>query len=74
MGYLIDILGHTNMHIASDHIPRVGETVVLYPDTFGGQEGKLFFKVKEVTYSLGRGILQELPIVMLTPKQLDSPG
>jgi hypothetical protein len=72
MGYLIDVLGHTNMHIENDQVPRVGETVVLYPDTFEGQEGKLFFKVKEVTYSLGRGIVQELPIVMLTPKQIDS--
>ncbi len=67
MGYLIDIKGHTNMHIKSENIPRVGETVILFPDTFEGQEGKLYFEVKKVTYSLGRGIEEELPIVMLVP-------
>jgi hypothetical protein len=72
MGYLIDIKGHTNMHIDSDQIPRVGETVILYADTFEGQEDKLFFDVKEVTYSLGRGIVEELPIVMLIGKRKDS--
>ncbi len=71
MAYLIDVLGHTNMHFDSEQVPRVGETVILFPDTFEGQEGKLYFEVKEVTYSLGRGIVKELPIVMLTPKRMD---
>ena len=72
MGYLIDIKSHTNMHIESEQVPRVGETVILFPDTFEGQEGKLNYEVKDVTYSLGRGIVQELPIVMLIPKRMDS--
>jgi hypothetical protein len=68
MGYLIDIKGHSNMHIASDQVPRVGESVLLYPDTFDGQEDKLYFVVKNVTYSLGRGSVAELPLVMLIPE------
>ena len=71
MGYLIDIKGHTNMHIDSEQVPRVGETVILFPDTFDGQEGKLCFEVKEVTYSFGRGIVEELPIVMLIPIRME---
>jgi hypothetical protein len=71
MSYLIDIKGHTNMHIDSEQVPRVGETVILSPDTFIGQEGKLYFEVKQVTYSLGRGIIEELPIVMLLPTRME---
>ncbi len=72
MGYLIDIKGHSNMHIESDYVPKVGETIILFPDTFEGQEGKLYFEVKNVTHSLGRGIVQELPIVLLTPQRMVS--
>lgn len=67
MGYLLDIKGHTNMQIDSDDIPRMGESVSLIPDTFDGQEEALVFRVKKVTYTLGRGFVKELPIVMLEP-------
>ena len=65
MGYLIDILGHNNLHIKSEQIPRIGELVQFIPETFEGQEGKLEYRVKDVIYTLGKGFESNLPTVML---------
>ena len=65
MGYLVDILGHNNLHIKSEQIPRIGELVQFIPETFEGQEGKLEYRVKDVIYTLGRGFESNLPTVML---------
>ena len=56
MGYLVDILGQNNLHINSDQIPRVGELVQFILETFEGQEEKLEYRVKDVIYTLGRGL------------------
>jgi len=65
MGYLIDITGHTNMHIDSDCTPRIGELVEIMPDTFEGQEEKISYRVSDVRFSLGRGYIKGLPLVTL---------
>ncbi len=65
MGYLVDILGHNNLHIKSEQIPRIGELVQFIPETFEGQEGKLEYRVKDVIYTLGKGFESNLPTVML---------
>ena len=65
MGYLVDILGHNNLHIKSEQIPRIGELVQFIPETFEGQEGKLEYRVKDVIYTLWKGFESNLPTVML---------
>ncbi len=65
MGYLVDILGHNNLHIKSEQIPRIGELVQFIPETFDGQEGKLEYRVNDVIYTLGKGFESDVPTVML---------
>ncbi|MCF7822794.1 MAG: hypothetical protein K9N35_01335 [Candidatus Marinimicrobia bacterium] len=65
MGYLVDILGHNNLHIKSDQLPRIGELIQFIPETFEGQEGKLEYRVKDVIYTLGKGFESDMPTVML---------
>ena len=65
MGYLVDILGQNNLHIRSDHIPRIGELVQFIHETFKGQEGKLEYRVKDVVYTLGEGFVSDMPRVIL---------
>ncbi|NQT61365.1 MAG: hypothetical protein HQ556_00265 [Candidatus Marinimicrobia bacterium] len=65
MGYLVDILGHNNLYINSDQIPRVGELVQFIPETFDGQEGKLEYRVKDVFYTLRKGFESDVPTVIL---------
>ena len=73
MGYLVDILGHNNLHIKSEQIPRIGEPVQFIPETFEGQEGKLEYRVKDVLYTLGKGFESGVPTVILVSEiRLDS--
>jgi hypothetical protein len=65
MGYLVDILGHDNLFINSEHIPRIGELVQFIPETFEGQEGQLEYRVKDVIYTLGKGFESGLPTLVL---------
>ena len=65
MGYLVDISGHYNFHIKRDQIPRIGELVQFIPETFGGQEGKLAYRVKDDVYTLGGGFASDIPKVIL---------
>ncbi len=67
MGYLIDIQGHKNMLIESDQVPRVGESVLLSPDTFEGQEETIRFRVIDVMHTVGPGYVKEIPVVLLDP-------
>ena len=65
MGYLVDILGHDNLFINSEHIPRIGELVQFIPETFDGQEGELEYRVADVRYTLGKGFESGLPTITL---------
>ena len=65
MGYLVDILGHNNLRIKSEQIPRIGELVQFIPETFVGQEGQLEYRVKDIIYTLGKGFESDLPTLIL---------
>lgn len=65
MGFIVDILGHSNLQINSEHIPRIGELVQFIPETFEGQEAKLEYRVVDVLYTLGKGFSSDQPTVML---------
>jgi hypothetical protein len=67
LAYFIDIKGQADIHINSNDIPRIDETVILSPHTFDGQEEELHFRVAEVVHTLGRGFIKEIPIIMLEP-------
>ena len=65
MGYLVDIFGQNNLYIDSNQIPRIGELIQFIPETFDGQEESITFRVRDIRYVLGRGVIKELPTVIL---------
>ncbi len=69
MSYWIDIKGHPNYKINSDLIPRLGEVLVLGPDTFEGQEGDLTYNVVEIVHRIEAGLPAiESPLLILTTR------
>lgn len=68
MSYWIDVKGQANLIIYSDKIPRKGESIVLGPETFPGQEEELVFEVSDIVYNLdGHRLAKEMPIVVVEP-------
>ena len=69
MSYWISVKGNKNIRIDDNFVPRIGETVLLLPDTFEGQEEELKFRVIDVIYTVGRfGSPKETPLLILGPK------
>jgi hypothetical protein len=66
MSYWLDIKGHSDLCIKSESVPRIGETVILSPETFSGQEEELRYKVIDVVYPISGIVLsQESPLVII---------
>jgi len=71
MSFWVDLVGHKNIRINSELIPRIGELIVLGPDTFPGQETELKFRVTDVVYHIeGYLSLETGPTVILEPGNL----
>ncbi len=66
MSYWVDIKGHPNFKVNSDYLPRVGETFIIGPDTFEGQEGDLAYEVLCVYHRIELGLpSDESPLIVL---------
>lgn len=66
MSYWVDIKGHPNFKVNSEYLPRVGETFIIGPDTFEGQEGSLTYHVVDVQHRIELGVVSlESPLVIL---------
>jgi hypothetical protein len=66
MSYWVDIMGHPNFKVISEYLPRAGETVIIGPDTFEGQEGNLTYHVVCVQHRIELGVIGlESPLVIL---------
>ncbi len=66
MSYWLDIKSHPNLIVYSEHIPRIGEVMILRPLTLENQEDELKFTVVDVIYHLdGQRLSKEMPIVAL---------
>ena len=47
--------------------PRIGESVLLSPVSFEGQEETIRFRVIDVMHTVGPGYVKEIPVVLLDP-------
>ncbi len=68
MSYWVDIKGHPNYKVNCDIIPRMGEAVILGPETFEGQEGNLCYRVVDISHRVEAAYPGfESPLVVLEP-------